>query len=179
MAWATMPLFVPPSLSAFEATHGMARRVPKDRRPQDHAQGEQVPMEHAASTPFNYKEFVKDLFDHFRNLGICSAIFVAGKALVHHPQWLNTKDDFSFLGWSNILLAVILVLLNAGRFVAYIHGTFDNIRSSYPGQSYRASRAGRGAALLELLILSWYLLTIVSIAMVSIHLQLVRLESRS
>jgi hypothetical protein len=43
----------------------------------------------------SFKDFIKDIFDHFRNLGICAAVIVAGRVLLQKPELSGMDYDFT------------------------------------------------------------------------------------
>ncbi len=132
---------------------------------------------------FSIDQMVKDVFEHFRNLMVCAAIFIVGVSLVQ-PGWLgfdcskaNTCDLPKFVGWLDILLSVLLALLNSTRFFRIIVAVWLDARSEQKelaAKGFRFPHQGRIYGYLVAFSVL-YLAVVASIILVGARLQLSRI----
>lgn len=77
------------------------------------------------------RDAVKAIFDHFRNYVVCGVLFYTGITLIRlkiNLLWFKDSDFSKIIGWVVIVLASVLVILNALQFDAVLSDFSSNYR---------------------------------------------------
>lgn len=158
-------------------------------RPENLAQAEAVPTMAVAEKENPeysfFDQFVKDVFEHFRNLMVCMVFLVSGYLLIH-PELIKfdcTRNNVCFqltsLGVLNIVVSVLLFILNSVRvfrlsMVLYIAGKIvhaDHITNSGVGPRRRPN-----FYIFPAIVIFIYLAVVLSFIFVGFELQVAKIS---